>query len=166
MKLIISSVSGEPIYEQIKNQIRSAVMSGELEAGEALPSLRKLAKELHPDRNKDNPKAAEKFSDVTKAYDLLLGEGLWYEMKKHKVDVLTLCPGATQTEFANVADTGPVPGSMPAGPVVKAALEALGNKPVVVAGFKNKLMVFGSRLVSRRIGTLIAAQVMKKLGRS
>ena len=32
MKLIISSVSGEPIYEQIKNQIRSAVMSGELEA--------------------------------------------------------------------------------------------------------------------------------------
>ena len=44
MKLIISSVSGEPIYEQIKNQIRSAVMSGELEAGEALPSLRKLAK--------------------------------------------------------------------------------------------------------------------------
>ena len=29
MKLIISSVSGEPIYEQIKNQIRSAVMSGE-----------------------------------------------------------------------------------------------------------------------------------------
>ena len=46
MKLIISSVSGEPIYEQIKNQIRSAVMSGELEAGEALPSLRKLANEL------------------------------------------------------------------------------------------------------------------------
>ena len=34
-------------------------------------SYRKLAKELHPDRNKDNPKAAEKFSDVTKAYDLL-----------------------------------------------------------------------------------------------
>ena len=46
MKLIISSVSGEPIYEQIKNQIRSAIMSGELTAGEALPSLRKLAKEL------------------------------------------------------------------------------------------------------------------------
>lgn len=34
-------------------------------------AYRKLAKELHPDRNKDNPKAAEKFSDVTKAYDLL-----------------------------------------------------------------------------------------------
>lgn len=46
MKLIISSVSGEPIYEQIKTQIHSAVLSGELKAGEALPSLRKLAKEL------------------------------------------------------------------------------------------------------------------------
>ncbi len=34
-------------------------------------AYRKLAKELHPDKNKDNPKAAEKFSDVTKAYDLL-----------------------------------------------------------------------------------------------
>jgi DnaJ-class molecular chaperone len=34
-------------------------------------AYRKLAKELHPDRNKDNPKAAEKFSQVTTAYDLL-----------------------------------------------------------------------------------------------
>lgn len=38
---------------------------------EVKSAYRKLAKELHPDRNKDNPKAAEKFSDVTKAYDLL-----------------------------------------------------------------------------------------------
>jgi DnaJ-class molecular chaperone len=34
-------------------------------------AYRKLAKELHPDRNKDNPKAAERFSEVTAAYDLL-----------------------------------------------------------------------------------------------
>jgi len=34
-------------------------------------AYRKLAKELHPDRNKDNPKAAERFSEVTGAYDLL-----------------------------------------------------------------------------------------------
>ena len=42
-------------------------------AGEAdiKKAYRKLAKELHPDRNKDNPKAAERFSQVTNAYDLL-----------------------------------------------------------------------------------------------
>ncbi|MFC3096629.1 DnaJ C-terminal domain-containing protein [Alteraurantiacibacter palmitatis] len=34
-------------------------------------AYRKLAKELHPDRNKDNPRASERFSDVTRAYDLL-----------------------------------------------------------------------------------------------
>jgi|TARA_R100000501_G_scaffold17911_1_gene34655 DnaJ-class molecular chaperone len=34
-------------------------------------AYRTLAKELHPDRNKDNPRAAERFSDVTKAYDIL-----------------------------------------------------------------------------------------------
>lgn len=34
-------------------------------------AYRKLAKELHPDHNKDNPKAAERFAEVTRAYDLL-----------------------------------------------------------------------------------------------
>lgn len=46
MKLIVSNISGIPIYEQIKQQIRSAVLSGELAENEALPSLRTLAKEL------------------------------------------------------------------------------------------------------------------------
>jgi DnaJ-class molecular chaperone len=40
-------------------------------AAEIKKAYRKLAKELHPDRNKDNPKAAERFSEVTAAYDLL-----------------------------------------------------------------------------------------------
>ena len=45
MKLIISSVSGEPIYEQIKTQIRS-VLGGELKGGRGLPSL-KTRQRLH-----------------------------------------------------------------------------------------------------------------------
>ena len=46
MKLIISNVSGVPIYEQIKQQVKAANLSGELKEEEALPSLRTLAKDL------------------------------------------------------------------------------------------------------------------------
>ena len=46
------------------------VQRGASEA-EIKKAYRKLAKELHPDRNKDNPKASERFSKVTQAYDLL-----------------------------------------------------------------------------------------------
>lgn len=46
MKLIISNASGIPIYEQIKQQIKSSILSGELKENEALPSLRTLAREL------------------------------------------------------------------------------------------------------------------------
>ena len=35
-------------------------------------AYRSLAKQLHPDRNKDNPQAAQRFSEVTRAYDLLM----------------------------------------------------------------------------------------------
>ncbi len=38
---------------------------------EVKSAYRKLAKQLHPDKNKDNPKASEKFSEVTRAYDIL-----------------------------------------------------------------------------------------------
>lgn len=46
MDIIISNSSGEPIYEQITNQIKSSIMRGELLEGEILPSIRNLAKEL------------------------------------------------------------------------------------------------------------------------
>ena len=46
MDIIISNSSGVPIYEQIKEQIKSQIMTGELKEGDALPSMRILAKEL------------------------------------------------------------------------------------------------------------------------
>ena len=46
LKLIISNVSGVPIYEQIKRQVKAAILSGELKEEEALRSLRTLAKDL------------------------------------------------------------------------------------------------------------------------
>lgn len=46
MDIIISNINGKPIYEQINTQIRDKIINGELKAGEALPSMRFLAKEL------------------------------------------------------------------------------------------------------------------------
>lgn len=49
-------------------------------------AYRKLAKELHPDRNKDNPKAAEKFSTVTQAYDLLMDKDKRARFDRGEID--------------------------------------------------------------------------------
>ncbi len=46
MNIIISNRTSKPIYEQIANQIKGSIMSGELQTGEALPSMRALAKSL------------------------------------------------------------------------------------------------------------------------
>ena len=46
MDLILSNASGKPIYEQICTQIKNAILSGELSPGDALPSIRALAKDL------------------------------------------------------------------------------------------------------------------------
>ena len=49
---------------------RLGIKRGASEA-EIKKAYRSLAKQLHPDRNTDNPKAAERFSQITAAYDLL-----------------------------------------------------------------------------------------------
>lgn len=64
MKVIISNSSSMPIYEQIKNQIISQIMSEELKEGDTIPSIRNLAQDI-------------KISVMTikKAYDELENEG-------------------------------------------------------------------------------------------
>ena len=65
MDLIISNASGKPIYEQIYTQIKNCILSGELSPGDALPSIRTLAKDL-------------RISVITtkRAYDKLEAQGL------------------------------------------------------------------------------------------
>ena len=46
MDIILNNSSGIPIYEQIEEQIKSQIMTGELKEGEALPSMRVLARDL------------------------------------------------------------------------------------------------------------------------
>lgn len=70
MYIIINYQSGEPIYEQIKSQIRAQILACTPPAGSALPSIRTLAKEL-------------KVGIITakRAYDDLCGEGLLYSVQ-------------------------------------------------------------------------------------
>jgi DnaJ-class molecular chaperone len=49
-------------------------------------AYRKLAKELHPDRNKDNPKSSEKFSEATRAYDLLSDKAKRAQYDRGEID--------------------------------------------------------------------------------
>lgn len=64
MNLIINNSSMQPIYEQIVGQIKEKIMSGELKADDALPSVRTLSKELRISA-----------LTVKKAYDALEQEG-------------------------------------------------------------------------------------------
>ena len=84
MKLTVSVLSQEPIYEQIKQQIREQVYSGELLPGMQLPSIRAMAKEL-------------KIGVITskRAYDDLCEEG-----------ILTSHPG--KGVFVSQLDTGQI----------------------------------------------------------
>lgn len=46
MHIVISNAVNQPIYEQIYRQIKNSILSGELKAGDMLPSIRSLAKDL------------------------------------------------------------------------------------------------------------------------
>ncbi len=65
MKIILNHSSMVPIYEQLINQIKTAIANGELKAGSALPSVRNLAAELRISA-----------LTVKKAYDRLEEEGI------------------------------------------------------------------------------------------
>jgi DnaJ-class molecular chaperone len=76
----------------LENEARMADLYSQLgvkrDAGEAdiKKAYRKLAKELHPDRNKDNPKATERFSSVTRAYDILLDKDKRAQYDRGEID--------------------------------------------------------------------------------
>ena len=64
MEIFIRNRISTPIYEQISSQIKALIIGGQLQAGEALPSIRSLAKSLHIS-----------VLTVQKAYDVLQADG-------------------------------------------------------------------------------------------
>ena len=88
---------------------------------------------------------------ATKAYDLMLGESLWPELKSHGIDVLNLCPALTRTEFHQVAGSPDEGQSRQAEPeyIVRLALKGLGRSLTVFPkeGF---LISFITRILPRK----------------
>lgn len=101
---------------------------------------------------------------ATKAWDLFLGEGLYEELRGRGVDVLTLCPGGTRTEFGAVAGAGASTG-MAVEPVVRGALRGLGRRPTVIAGVLNTLTVWLLDLLPDALRLAIVGRRARNLSR-
>jgi uncharacterized protein len=105
---------------------------------------------------------------ATKAFDLLLAEGLAEEMKPHGVRVCALCPGTTASEFHEVAGhpANSKGREQTAETVARNGLKALAaGKSYVISGLGNYLGAQGERLVPRRFVTRIAAKMFRPSGR-
>ena len=97
---------------------------------------------------------------ATKAFDRILGESLWGELRAANIDVAVLEPGSTQTEFQAVAGELAHPGD-PVEIVARTGLEALGQQPSVLVGWYNWLRAnVASRLLTRPVAIHAAHAVM------
>ncbi len=99
---------------------------------------------------------------ATKGFDNLLGEALWAELHGTGVDVLSVLPGSTESEFHDVAGEIPHAGAQ-ASDVVAQSLEALGRKPSVITGTFNWVRAnAAARLLPRSTQSLVAKAVIER----
>lgn len=102
---------------------------------------------------------------ASKAFDLHLAEGLTVELGAHGIDVLSVCPGHTATEFHQVAGVEKAAvGGAPADPVevVEQSLRKLGRQMTWTHGRRNRWMGFSTRLVPRSISAWAAGKILRK----
>jgi short-subunit dehydrogenase len=100
---------------------------------------------------------------ASKAYDMVLAEGLWYELRRHGVDVLGCVAGATLTpSYESSIDRVPTSGlARPMQPddVTEQALLDLGQRPLGVSGRRNRV---ASALLSRLLPRRAAVEMISK----
>ncbi len=91
---------------------------------------------------------------ANKAFQMMLGESLWYELRDTNVDVLVLAPGLTNTQGDALADYPQIM-LMEVDPVVKETLDGLGRKHLIIPGPVNKLFNFATTHLMTRQQALI-----------
>src|SRR5262249_38717891 len=105
---------------------------------------------------------------ATKAYNLLLAEGLWDELRGQGIDVLACCAGATETPaYLATSPKSPrfisVPVMSPEA-VASEALANLGRRPSMITGRQNRLSSFlMRRALPRRIAIRLMGQTMRAM---
>lgn len=101
---------------------------------------------------------------ASKAFNIVLGEGLWRELKPHGVDVIVSSAGAIRTPGYAKAAGKDAPGTLDAATVAEQTLDALGRGPVVVPGTTNRIARFVlGRMLPRRTAIEIFARSTKDL---
>jgi short-subunit dehydrogenase len=97
---------------------------------------------------------------ATKAFNAVLAEGLWSELKPRGVDVLACLAGAILTPgYRDAATAKPAPGTLPAQEVAEQTLKALGAGPIIIPRAVNKVGRFVLiRLLSRRAAIAIMSK--------
>ena len=99
---------------------------------------------------------------ATKAFDRILGEALWAELRASNIDVLVLEPGSTETEFQETAGEISHSGQA-ADEVARIGLAALGQQPSVIPGWFNWIRAnVASRLMTRPIAAHVAHHVISQ----
>lgn len=104
---------------------------------------------------------------ATKAYVMNLSDALAYELKKQNITVTCINPGATNSEFAKVANftsetliNDKSPSSREVAEYIFDSMEI--GRTNATHGLKNKLMAWSNRLVPRKVSTIVAARMLNK----
>jgi len=96
---------------------------------------------------------------ASKAFNVVLGESLWHELRDRGIDVLVSCPGAIRTPNYLKTTDKEAPGTLDALDVAQRTLSALGSGPTFVPGATNKLArFFLGRFLSRAAAVGIMAK--------
>lgn len=100
---------------------------------------------------------------ATKAYNLVLAEGLWEEMRTRGVDVMACCaPAVTTPNYQDSAPGRTAPGTMTPAAVVRETLAALGSTPSYIPGPTNRISALVlRRLLTRKQAIRIMGNVMR-----
>ena len=100
---------------------------------------------------------------ATKAYNLVLAEGLWEELRTRGVDVMACCPAAVSTP--NYTESAPQGsrGTMAPAAVAMQTLAALGSTPSFIPGRSNRLSALALRLLPRKSTVRLMGSVMRRM---